>query len=76
MPKDISQEQISNILKLIVVIIGVVSTALTFVVEHLGGLFALVISLSGISLGPTLGLFILGMLVPSANSKVCNIFQF
>ncbi|KAK9688418.1 Sodium:solute symporter family [Popillia japonica] len=69
MPKDISQEQISNILKLIVVIIGVVSTALTFVVEHLGGLFALVISLSGISLGPTLGLFILGMLVPSANSK-------
>lgn len=70
MPKDISQERVSNILKIIVVIIGVVATALVLVVQHLGGLFQLGITLSGITAGPLLGLFTLGMLFPFANSKV------
>ncbi|GJQ68454.1 hypothetical protein Trydic_g17033 [Trypoxylus dichotomus] len=68
-PEDITQKQISNILKIIVVIIGIISTILVFVVEHLGSLFALVISLSGITLGSTLGLFMLGMMIPSATSQ-------
>lgn len=66
----ISQKCVSNILKLIVVIVGVVSISLVFVIEHLGGLLALSISFSGMTSGPLLGLFTMGMLVPWANSKV------
>ncbi|KAI4470148.1 sodium-coupled monocarboxylate transporter [Holotrichia oblita] len=69
MPKDIDDKKVSNILKVIVVTIGVVATCLIFVIQHLGGLFALGITLSGITAGPLLGLFTLGMVFPFANSK-------
>lgn len=70
MPKDITEKRISNILKLIVFLIGVTSTGLVFVVEKLGGLLPLTISFNGLTAGALLGLFTLGMLVPSANAKV------
>lgn len=72
MPKNITEKQVSNILKLIVVIIGVIATSLVLVVEHLGGILPLSIAVSGVTSGPLLGLFALGMLFPSANSKVSS----
>ncbi|XP_017769089.1 PREDICTED: sodium-coupled monocarboxylate transporter 1-like [Nicrophorus vespilloides] len=69
MPKDITQKKVSNILKLNVVIIGVVATSLVFVVEHMGTLLPLTVSISSISTGPLLGMFTLGILFPKANSK-------
>lgn len=68
--KDITQLQVSNILKMIVVIIGVVSTALVLVVENLGGILPLTIAFSGVTSGALMGLFTLGMIFPWANSKV------
>lgn len=73
MPKNITEKQVSNILKLIVVIIGVIATSLVLVVEHLGGILPLSIAVSGVTSGPLLGLFALGMLFPSANSKVSSV---
>lgn len=70
MPQDITQRQVSNILKLIVLIIGISCTAMVYVVEHMGGLLPLAISLQGITTGPKLALFTLGMLVPFVNAKV------
>ncbi|KAK9708917.1 Sodium:solute symporter family [Popillia japonica] len=67
--KDTSQEKVGLYLKWIVVIIGISSTALVYVVEQLGGLVQLTLSFSGITSGPTVGLFIVGMLVPQVTSK-------
>lgn len=69
-PKTTSPKTIGRILKWLVLIIGIVSTALVYVVEHLGGLLPLAISVGAITGGPITGLFTLGMLVPSANTKV------
>lgn len=71
MPKDISQKQVSNILKLLVMIIGIISTAMVFVIEHMGSILPINYALGGITNGPLLGLFTLGMLFPVANHKVC-----
>ncbi|RZB40467.1 SSF domain containing protein, partial [Asbolus verrucosus] len=65
----ISDKTSSYILKLIVVIIGVICTALVFVLEHLGGILPLAISLGGMTAGPLLGMFTLGVLFPKASSK-------
>lgn len=69
MPKTTSQKKISNILKLLVVIIGLICTSLVFVVRKLGGLLPLAISIGSAISGPMLGLFTLGMLVPVGNAK-------
>lgn len=72
MRKDITEKEVSNILKLIVVIVGVICTGMVYIVEHMGGLLTLALSFGGITSGPTLGLFTLGILVPFANVKVIN----
>lgn len=70
MPENITQKKVSNILKLLVVVIGIIATGLVFLVEKLGGLLPLAISFNGVTAGALLGIFSLGMLIPSANSKV------
>lgn len=69
---NISEKAASNILKLITVAVGTVCILLVFIVEQLGGILSLSIALGGVALGPTMGLFTLGMLVPRTNSKVNN----
>lgn len=68
--KNLTQKAVSNILKLIVVVIGVFSTAMVFIVENLGGLLPLAISFGGITHGPLVGVFSLGMFIPWATSTV------
>lgn len=72
-PSNTNQKTISNILKFMVVIIGLISTLMVYVVEHMGSIVPINIALSSITNGPLLGLFTLGMLFPVANSKVINI---
>ncbi|KAI4470152.1 sodium-coupled monocarboxylate transporter [Holotrichia oblita] len=68
-PNSTSQERVSLYLKLLVVILGILAIACVFIVEKLGGLLALTFSLLGITGGPLLGLFSVGMLAPMVNSK-------
>ncbi|KAK9722155.1 Sodium:solute symporter family [Popillia japonica] len=63
-PKRTSQERVSLYLKLLVVAIGVFSTSCVYIVERLGSLLSLTISFAGVTSGPLLGLFSVGMLVP------------
>ncbi|KAI4470149.1 sodium-coupled monocarboxylate transporter [Holotrichia oblita] len=69
LPKDLSQQTVSNILKLIVLVTGIISTTLVFVVERLGSIFPLGMKLTGLAQGPLVGLFTLGMMFPVSNSK-------
>ncbi|KAJ3635979.1 hypothetical protein MTP99_008837 [Tenebrio molitor] len=57
------------ILKFLVCIVGVLCTLLVFIVERLGGILPLAVSLSGVTAGPLLGMFTLGILFPKATSK-------
>lgn len=72
LPQGTSERSISHILKLMVILLGIFCTAIVYAIEHLGGLLSLQVSLNAVTLGPTLGLFTLGMLIPSANKKVIN----
>ncbi len=49
-------------MKLIVLILGIICLGLVFVVEKLGGLFSISLAIFGITSGPLLGVFLVGML--------------
>lgn len=44
---------------------------MVFVVERLGNIFSLAISIVGVTAGTLLGMFTLGMVFPRANRHVC-----
>ncbi|KAK9722162.1 Sodium:solute symporter family [Popillia japonica] len=67
--KSTSQERVSLYLKLLVVGIGVFSTLCVYIVEKLGSLLTLTVSFVGVTAGPLLGLFSVGMLIPMVNEK-------
>ncbi|XP_031348300.1 sodium-coupled monocarboxylate transporter 1-like [Photinus pyralis] len=66
--KETLRDKEGWILKLIVVISGSVCTALTFFVEHMGGVLPFVNAILGSVNGILVGVFSLGILFPSANS--------
>ncbi|XP_058793324.1 sodium-coupled monocarboxylate transporter 1-like [Phymastichus coffea] len=66
--KPMSDVGASRVMKITVVVIGVICVALVFLVEKLSGLIQAGKSLSGITAGPLLGIFTLGMFCPFANS--------
>lgn len=70
MPSSTTEKRASDLMKILVMLLGALCTLLVFVVEKLGGIIQLSYSLSGITAGPLLGIFALGMLFPAANTKV------
>lgn len=70
MPADITEKRISDVLKLIVLCFGCWCLALVFVIEQLGGLLPVAVSLAGMTAGPLLGLFSMGLFIPRINAKV------
>ncbi|XP_047368468.1 sodium-coupled monocarboxylate transporter 2-like isoform X2 [Vespa velutina] len=66
--KPISNVGASRIMKVIVVLMGIICVGLVFLVEKLSSLIQAGKSLSGITAGPLLGIFTLGMFFPFANS--------
>ncbi|XP_015175380.1 PREDICTED: sodium-coupled monocarboxylate transporter 1-like [Polistes dominula] len=66
--KPMSNVGASRIMKLIVIVIGIICVGLVFLVEKLTTLIQAGKSLSGITAGPLLGIFTLGMFFPFANS--------
>lgn len=60
----------SNTMKVIVFILGLVTIGLVFVVERMGTVFGLVISIQGVTYGTIFGAFSFGMICRSGNTKV------
>jgi len=56
-------------LKVIVAVLGVVCIFLVYVVERLGALFQMALTLLGVTNGALVGVFSLGLFVPRANAK-------
>lgn len=57
-------------LQVIVVILGVIEMGLVFVVERLGSVFHLTLSITGVTAGTLLGMFSMGMFFRQVNTKV------
>ncbi|XP_037714192.1 sodium-coupled monocarboxylate transporter 1 isoform X4 [Drosophila subpulchrella] len=70
MRKPLTEHQTAVTMRVCTVIIGVVSVALVFVVEQMGShVMQLSMTVSSIVQGPLLGIFVMGLLCPSINSK-------
>ncbi|XP_069698838.1 sodium-coupled monocarboxylate transporter 1-like [Periplaneta americana] len=59
----------NNIMKCIVVIVGVIATLLVYAVDKLGSIVQVVTSFAGITNGAIVGLFSFGVLNPRGNTK-------
>ncbi|CAL8121840.1 unnamed protein product [Orchesella dallaii] len=66
----LSDTKLSLISKINTFILGMVSYCFVFVIQNMGSILPATSSFLGIMLGPTLGIFTLGMMVPFANAKV------
>ncbi|CAG7709868.1 unnamed protein product, partial [Allacma fusca] len=66
---DISDSRLSTIAKIISVVCGLLSFGFIFAAEQMGNVFSAGISILGMILGPTLGIFTLGMFFPWANAR-------
>ncbi|XP_065079989.1 sodium-coupled monocarboxylate transporter 1-like [Ochlerotatus camptorhynchus] len=64
-----SEKTASNVMKILVVILGVIVIALVFVAEKMGQVMHMAISLSGVTSGTLLGMFSSGMLTSTINTK-------
>ncbi|CAD7087198.1 unnamed protein product [Hermetia illucens] len=65
----LSQRQTAFIMRAVVVVFGAICVCLVFVVEKLGTVLQLSISLSAVSNGPLLGIFTMGVMVPWVEGK-------
>lgn len=72
--RPLSERETGYFMRGVVLIIGIISVALVFVVEHLGSVLQLSMSMNGVTSGPILGIFTMGVLMPWINSKVRQFF--
>lgn len=67
--EKMSEAKASCTMKIIVLILGAISVMMVLVVEKLGGILQMALSLSGVTNGALVAVFSLGMFFPWANSK-------
>ncbi|XP_045450061.1 sodium-coupled monocarboxylate transporter 1-like [Melitaea cinxia] len=65
--KKLSQKQTQILVRTVVVVLGCVCVGLVFVVEKLGSVLQLTMSLSSASMGPLAGIFLMGLFLPFVN---------
>ncbi|PSN54833.1 Sodium-coupled monocarboxylate transporter 2 [Blattella germanica] len=65
----VSDKVASNIIKIIVIIIGAVCVVMVFLVDKIGGILQLAMSTNGVASGATFGLFTYGMFYPRGEPK-------
>ncbi|XP_059471470.1 sodium-coupled monocarboxylate transporter 2-like [Neocloeon triangulifer] len=67
--RPLSEMAASTIMKVIVVLIGSLCVVMVLIVDRLGAIIQVSRTLSGITAGASLGIFVLGMTVPWLNAK-------
>lgn len=66
---DATEKRASDIMKLLVVVLGIIMLSLVFIVEHLGSIFRLNYAINGLTIGAFFGIFSIGMMSRTANTK-------
>lgn len=69
--KPMTERTVALTMRLVVVVFGISSIFMVYVVEHLGMVLQLSASLQSSLYGPMLGIFTVGMLMPWVGEKVC-----
>lgn len=67
--EPLSERTVNYIMRSIVLITGFSCIALVFIVEQLGAVLQMSMSISGITNGPLFAIFIIGLLIPWINAK-------
>lgn len=73
--KELTDRQTAYIMRAIVVVFGLICVGLVFVVEKLGSVLQLSMSLGAIANGPLLGIFTIGVLIPWINGTVSSLYS-
>lgn len=71
---QLTERQTNIVMRGTVLLVGIISASLVFVVEHLGTVLQLSISLSSMAGGPIFGLFTMGLICPWVKKRVCSLF--
>lgn len=66
---DATEKRASDVMKILVVILGIIMLSLVFIVEHLGSIFRLNYAINGLTIGAFFGIFSIGMMSRTANTK-------
>lgn len=74
--KPLTERQTALIMRFVVIIFGAICVSLVFVVEKLGTVLQLTITLSSVANGPLLGIFTAGVMVPWIEGKVCSQLEY
>ncbi|XP_067637381.1 sodium-coupled monocarboxylate transporter 1-like [Eurosta solidaginis] len=67
--KPLTERQTALIMRFVVIIFGAICVSLVFVVEKLGTVLQLTITLSSVANGPLLGIFTAGVMIPWIESR-------
>ncbi|XP_067006335.2 sodium-coupled monocarboxylate transporter 1 [Anabrus simplex] len=67
--KPLTERQTNVLMKSVVVIVGMMGFALVFVIEKLGSVLQVVLTVGVMADGPLVGIFCMGFLLPWVNSK-------
>lgn len=68
--ESLTEKQTSYLMRGVVLLVGIISTALVFVVAKLGTVLQLQMSIAGVTAGPVFGVFTMGVLMPWVKRKV------
>lgn len=68
--RQLSETETAYLMRATVVICGSIAVALVFVVERLGAVLQLSMTLGSVTFGPALGIFLMGIFMPFITSKV------
>lgn len=74
--RPLSETAINWIMRSVVVSVGTLCVFLVYIVEHMGTVLQLTMSLEAITNGPLLGIFTIGVFMPWINGNVSFIIQF
>ncbi|XP_070494075.1 sodium-coupled monocarboxylate transporter 1-like [Chironomus tepperi] len=64
MKNEISEKMSAIIMRATVLIVGIIAVALVYVVQHMGSVLQLAMTIPSICFGPMLGVYIIGILIP------------
>jgi solute carrier family 5 (sodium-coupled monocarboxylate transporter), member 8/12 len=73
--RPLSERQTKYIMRGVVAVFGAICVVLVFVVEKLGAVLQLSMSLGAVTQGPLLGIFTMGVMFPWVHGTVCREFM-